>query len=84
MVGDDDGDDAAARVAYARPLKILEVRGAWLRVSDEQNTPIEINRAPTSRIPKYPEKTGISRDDDGGVLTARHRRRHAQFCHSAV
>src|SRR5579863_3257481 len=30
----------------------------WLRVSDEQNNPIEINSAPTSTIPRYPLKIG--------------------------
>src|SRR5262245_61867318 len=30
--------EPTARVGYARPLKILEVRGSWLRVSDDKSS----------------------------------------------
>ncbi len=30
----------------------------WLRVSDEQNSPMEMNSAPTRIIPRYPLRIG--------------------------
>jgi hypothetical protein len=35
----------------------------WLRVSDVQNYPLEINSAPTRTIPRYPLKIGPKSND---------------------
>ena len=57
-----DEDRGALRVLL-RALRKLPAEAdwtatIWLRVSDEQNSPIEMNSAPTRMIPRYPLKIG--------------------------